>query len=266
MNTINMDGDTMKQNDPEATMTYLSNLVGGKIDSSSSIRVHSVRYAETLNLMQNHLGNQESMDVLDFGTSEGFMSLLVKHFFPSCSILACDIQINDSTRKLLQTHNIKTKEGATLVEGHKLPFPDHSFDAVMFLEVLEHVIADPKYVVQELHRICKPQGLLFLSTPNLACLMNRLMLLFGKQPQLYLTGLHNGDDPRHHFREWTMNELTFLLKDKFEILDTKYMRGLSRYGMISQKATLKLLYPFYSFLCLLKPSFRANIIIIGKAI
>jgi SAM-dependent methyltransferase len=42
--------------------------------------------------------------------------------------------------------------------------PDNSFDFIIFTEVLEHTL-NPFDAVKELHRILKPNGLLFFSTP-----------------------------------------------------------------------------------------------------
>lgn len=42
--------------------------------------------------------------------------------------------------------------------------PDHHFDAVCCLEVLEHTV-DPFAAIQELRRILKPDGLLLISAP-----------------------------------------------------------------------------------------------------
>jgi ubiquinone/menaquinone biosynthesis C-methylase UbiE len=41
--------------------------------------------------------------------------------------------------------------------GEKLPFPDESFDLVVCLDVLEHVM-DPAMVLSEVHRVLKPGG------------------------------------------------------------------------------------------------------------
>lgn len=51
-----------------------------------------------------------------------------------------------------------------LVDGHRLPFANGSFDAVWIQAVLEHVL-DPQRVVDEIHRVLRPEGLVFADTP-----------------------------------------------------------------------------------------------------
>ncbi|MEP7197125.1 MAG: class I SAM-dependent methyltransferase [Saprospiraceae bacterium] len=47
----------------------------------------------------------------------------------------------------------------------KLPFADESFEAVLCTQVLEHVV-NPAAVIQEISRILKPEGNLFLTVPQ----------------------------------------------------------------------------------------------------
>lgn len=49
-------------------------------------------------------------------------------------------------------------------DGHVLPFPDASFDAVLCTEVLEH-IAEPAETIREIYRVLKPGGRLLLTIP-----------------------------------------------------------------------------------------------------
>lgn len=49
--------------------------------------------------------------------------------------------------------------------GEHLPFPDNSFDAVISLQVLEHV-ENPAKVLREAFRVCRPGGAFFLSCEN----------------------------------------------------------------------------------------------------
>jgi SAM-dependent methyltransferase len=53
---------------------------------------------------------------------------------------------------------------ALVCDAHDLPFEDHSFDLVVCEAVLEHVF-DPKRCAEEIHRVLKPGGLVFATTP-----------------------------------------------------------------------------------------------------
>jgi SAM-dependent methyltransferase len=51
-----------------------------------------------------------------------------------------------------------------ICDGHDLPFPTGSFDLVVCEAVLEHVF-DPVRCVAEIHRVLRPGGLVFATTP-----------------------------------------------------------------------------------------------------
>jgi len=49
-------------------------------------------------------------------------------------------------------------------DAHQLPFRDGSIDAVVIQAVLEHVLS-PETVVAEIHRVLKPDGIVYAETP-----------------------------------------------------------------------------------------------------
>lgn len=51
-----------------------------------------------------------------------------------------------------------------IADGHRLPLADQSVDGVWIQAVLEHVL-DPQQVVAEIHRVLRPDGLVFADTP-----------------------------------------------------------------------------------------------------
>lgn len=53
-----------------------------------------------------------------------------------------------------------------VADAHRIPFSDASVDAVVVQAVLEHVL-DPARVVAEIHRVLRPDGLVYAETPFL---------------------------------------------------------------------------------------------------
>jgi SAM-dependent methyltransferase len=53
-----------------------------------------------------------------------------------------------------------------IADAHQIPLPDASVDAVLVQAVLEHVL-DPRQVVEEIHRVLRPGGLVYAETPFL---------------------------------------------------------------------------------------------------
>ena len=51
-----------------------------------------------------------------------------------------------------------------VADGHALPFRDGVFDAILIQAVLEHVL-EPQRVVDEIHRVLCPEGLVYAETP-----------------------------------------------------------------------------------------------------
>ncbi|MFG2334238.1 class I SAM-dependent methyltransferase [Streptomyces sp. NPDC048604] len=97
-----------------------------------------------------------------------------------------------------------------------LPLADGCADAVLFSEVVEHLV-DPDRALDELRRILRPGGHLMLSTPNLAAWYNRGLLLAGVQPvfsEVSLRGVHGrpGSEVVGHLRLFTARALRSFLR------------------------------------------------------
>ncbi|MFF3642168.1 class I SAM-dependent methyltransferase [Streptomyces sp. NPDC002564] len=107
--------------------------------------------------------------------------------------------------------------------GGGLPFADGAADAVLFSEVVEHLV-DPDSALDELRRVLAPGGHLMLSTPNLAAWYNRGLLLAGVQPvfsEVSLRGIHGrpGKEVVGHLRLYTARALReFVAASGFEVV------------------------------------------------
>jgi SAM-dependent methyltransferase len=78
-----------------------------------------------------------------------------------------------------------------------LPYPDASFDRVLCLDVLEHLLFDDQArALAEIFRVLGPGGELFVSVPNLAHLQSRVhFLLAGRLIRTANPAKHPGDRP-----------------------------------------------------------------------
>jgi SAM-dependent methyltransferase len=52
-----------------------------------------------------------------------------------------------------------------ICDAHQLPFKDGSMDAVVIMNVLEHVL-NPDQCVAEIHRVLRPDGVVYAQTPS----------------------------------------------------------------------------------------------------
>ena len=96
-----------------------------------------------------------------------------------------------------------------------LPFASGSFDAVYSAEVIEHVL-DPASMVAECHRVLKPAGTLFVTTPFHGRIKNFVIAAVGFEKHF------DPDGP--HIRFFTEKSLRSLLeRNGFEIHRVSYL-------------------------------------------
>jgi ubiquinone/menaquinone biosynthesis C-methylase UbiE len=125
------------------------------------------------------------------------------------------------------------------LDGSPLPFPDTSFDKVLFLDVIEH-LNERRKVLGEIKRILKKGGLLLLSAPNRNTSWKEIKEKAGLSPFA---------DPDHkieYTRDEIIEELTkseFRLKEELMpvVYDTPFAGWIDLMGGISLKLYARLL-------------------------
>lgn len=110
----------------------------------------------------SYLPQQAGARILDVGAGEGYFCKLAAE--RGYRVEACDL---DS--RLFKLPEIPFHQ-ADLSQG--LPLPDASFDAVVSIEVLEHLENQARFM-SEVLRVTRPGGTVILTTPNILSLPSR---------------------------------------------------------------------------------------------
>lgn len=105
------------------------------------------------------------------------------------------------------------------IEEDIFPYPDNSFDVVLFCEILEHLLSDPVHALTEIRRVLKPGGCLVLTTPNVARLDNVRKMISGEN--IYDPYSGYGPYGRHN-REYTTQDLFGLLSANGFLVNTLF--------------------------------------------
>jgi len=136
--------------------------------------------------------------ILELGLSR--FSLMIKQARPDLEVAALNLalQFEDECREA----GVRLAVADLL--SPPIPFPDCSFDVVLYSEVIEHLQGNPRVPMAEIFRVLRPGGRVLLTTPNLARLTNRLRLLFGRSPLERIGGPGWGG----HLREYVLPEIT----------------------------------------------------------
>lgn len=166
---------------------------------------HSLRISLGISLLHESLKMGKKRDkkkILELASSTGKVARKIKELI-NCHLVASDIEYTP-----LHFADKSYMECVQLDASSKLPFHDESFDGIFMGELLEHVF-DPLQVLQECYRILRHDGLLLITTPNLAALQDRIEFLFGKSPR-HINPLH--EYLYLHIRPFTFRLLSLTLQ------------------------------------------------------
>ncbi|MDB5972042.1 MAG: hypothetical protein JWQ90_4492 [Hydrocarboniphaga sp.] len=172
------------------------------------------RFLYTLDLVP-----ESAVDVLEVGANPYFTTALLLNFRPRARLhlvnyfggepgtAAQTLQLPAFDGNGVQSHRLEYLHAN--LEAHRLPLPDRLLDVVLYCEVIEHLLNDPLASLLELKRLLRPDGLLIVTTPNVARLENLARMVAGAN--LYDPYSGYGPYGRHN-REYTRHELHRLLE------------------------------------------------------
>lgn len=153
--------------------------------------------------------------LLDVGCGRGAVAAaLSEHFDEVHGVDADEEALDAAAARGVRTQRVD-------LDADRLPFPDARFDAVVCLEVIEHVI-DPRHLARELARVLRTGGTLYLSTPNIRFVgYLRDLVLRGRFPR-------TSEDPAG-FQGGHVHFFTFA--DVEDLLHESGFSGVKRHGL-----------------------------------
>jgi len=143
-----------------------------------------------LALMLQHFVPQTEASILDVGCGTG----AIMDFLEKAGYRVEGIDPSQAALKYCRDKNLKVQIG----QADELPFADNTFDAVIALDVLEHVVEDKKSVA-EIARVLKPGGIFICTVPA--------------HPWLY--SYH--DEALHHLRRYAASALRSVLSTDLKL-------------------------------------------------
>jgi len=149
-----------------------------------------------------------NLKILDIGCWDGSYAIRYK----KNTNIVYGIESSLTSAKRAQKLGIVVKQGDFMVGQY---FQDTKFDIVVAGELIEHVF-DTDLFLKIIHKMLKKGGKLILTTPNIASLPRRLLLLLGKSPVIdnRIVGETAG-----HIRYFTFDGIYEILKDNgFKVL------------------------------------------------
>lgn len=195
-------------------------LLSLRIDDASSEELYGYcmqdyrRFLHTYGMVRDLEGK-----ALEFGANPYFTTMLMKKF-TSLELTLANYFGPDCQGPFSQKVTYKDPHsGKTISENfdfnhfnseeEEIPYPNDSFDVVLYCEIIEHLLNDPVKVLKEIKRILKPNGYLILTTPNVARLENITRIMSGAN--IYDPYSGYGPYGRHN-REYNFHELNLLLE------------------------------------------------------
>lgn len=123
------------------------------------------KYRQAVDLM----ADPAVSNVLDIGCNRGPVEFLFHKLHPA-KAATTDVQGIDVSRRAIERATALGLPNCIFraYDGSGLPYEAETFDLVLMVEVIEHVI-DKASLLREVWRVLTPSGRLFLTTPNPEC-------------------------------------------------------------------------------------------------
>lgn len=179
---------------PENIQSVVASLV-----SDDYHRTHERRMARVVQLIHENVTHGR---LLELGTSE-LIPIALGQLVPELSVDVTEFDLTLPATGVMQLsmggHDRTCTVFRVDLETQQIPVPDETYDYVLCSEVIEHMEVDPMFMLVEINRVLKPNGLLFLTTPNITSTRGIYKILRGYEPYFYMQYRHKPVLYRHNY-------------------------------------------------------------------
>jgi cyclopropane fatty-acyl-phospholipid synthase-like methyltransferase len=210
-----------------------------KIRAMATPGVHEKFFAFAMDI----LGKETQRKILDVGAGYGAFSKRLHE--AGFAVFACDLYPEKFQYSAVECR----KADITSM----IPYEDHYFDAIVAIEVVEHMI-DHEDFFHACRRALKRNGKLMISTPNILSLKSRAMFL--------LSGFFYAFKPIDTSKAYGLSHVSSITLDQYNYIANKNGFDVYRVEVDKYQTTSKLLLWLwiflYAFTKLRKIDFRAH--------
>lgn len=181
-------------------------------DHHAYFTYHQRRFYELFDSLAHYTAGLDAPLILEVGVS-GF-TRLYQRLRPGLRLFTLDRPVEMYGESAAYTMGECGAERHYNIDLNRQPLdptwgepPLGQFDYIVFCEVLEHLLVSPVQVVEELLSLLRPDGLLYLTTPNFFSIHRWRQIFQRDHPQSPLPRRGQDHAASTHFRESSMAEL-----------------------------------------------------------
>ncbi len=265
--------------------TVIKNHENENLNNKNSLLINYERFYIIMLTVNKYL--KENSSILDVGIYPGIMPKIFKEFYPknnNYNYFGAGLGFSEEFKKEMKKLKVKLIDvdlDKRIKKNNKIKssilLSDNKIDFVFLTDVIEHFF-DPMNALYEINRTSKIGSYLILTTDNLTRFHLVLSALLGRSNNVPLIEGHFffDGDWRPHFREYSKNELTLMLKwAGYNVVEHQYFSAKHGEYKIQNGKITKTKKPRISFkndiitvsekiLSKIFPHFKDNQIIVAK--